>query len=314
MSDEKWVLGLGEVLWDCFPDRELPGGAPANFAFHAAQLGCRAAVLSRVGTDRRGDELLALLQSGSVVTDYIQRDAAHPTGAVEVDTSRPDQPRFTIRPDAAWDFMEWTPQWRSVSENAAAVCFGTLAQRSPVSRDTIRRLLSSVRDHALVVYDVNLRQDYFDRARIEESLRLCHVVKLNEEEEATLTELLDLGPCYPREFAARLQDRYGVQAVCITRGANGCLLIEEDRVADEPGVPVEVADTVGAGDAFTAAWVFSRLHGRPLPWQARFANRVGALIASRPGAMPVVKDELRALLQEFSVEADPNCGRSCPQS
>ncbi|NMC19050.1 MAG: carbohydrate kinase [Thermogutta sp.] len=301
MSDEKWVLGLGEVLWDCFPDRELPGGAPANFAFHAAQLGCRAAVLSRVGDDRRGEDLLALLQNGGVVTDYIQRDAAHATGTVEVDTSRPDQPRFTIRPDAAWDFMEWTPQWREAAENAAAVCFGTLAQRSPTSRETIRRVLSSVKDRALVVYDVNLRQDYFDRSRIEESLRLCHVVKLNEEEEAALTELLELGPCYPREFAARLQDRYGVRAVCITRGANGCLVIEGDQVADEPGVAVEVVDTVGAGDAFTAAWVFARLRGQPLHRQAQFANRVGALVASRPGAMPIVKDELRALMEELSL-------------
>lgn len=301
VSDETWVLGLGEVLWDCFPDRELPGGAPANFAFHAAQLGCQAAVLSRVGTDRRGDELSALLRAGGVVTDFIQQDAVHPTGTVEVDTSQPDQPRFTIRPDAAWDFMEWTPQWQSVSENAAAVCFGTLAQRSPTSRKTIRRFLASVNDRALVVYDINLRQDYFDRPTIEESLRLCHVVKLNEEEEAALTELLELGPCYPREFAARLRDRYDVDAVCITRGANGCLLVEGDQIADEPGVAVEVVDTVGAGDAFTAAWVFARLRGRPLHQQAQFANRVGALIASRAGGMPVVKDELRSLIEEFSV-------------
>ncbi|MGQ9606010.1 MAG: carbohydrate kinase family protein [Thermogutta sp.] len=299
MSDEKWVLGLGELLWDCFPDRELPGGAPANFAFHAAQLGCRAAVLSRVGADRRGNELAALLENGGVVTSYVQRDVAHPTGIVEVDTSRPDQPRFTILPDAAWDFMEWTPQWQTVGRDAAAVCFGTLAQRSPTSRDTIRRLLSSVADHALAVYDVNLRQNFFDRAVIEESLRLCHAVKLNEEESATLTELLELGPCYPREFAARLQDRYGVCAVCITRGANGCLLIEGDQIADEPGIAVKVADAVGAGDAFTAAWVFARLRGRTLAEQARFANRVGALIASRPGGMPVVKNELRDLTNEF---------------
>ncbi len=300
VSEERWVLGLGEVLWDCFPGRELPGGAPANFAFHAAQLGCHAAVLSRVGHDERGEELLALLQAGGVVTDWIQCDEEHATGTVEVDTSRPDQPRFVIRPEAAWDYLEWTPQWQEVAGKAAAVCFGTLAQRSSRSRDTLRQLLSSVPASSLTVYDVNLRQDFYDRATIDASLRRSRAVKLNEGEEATLTQLLELGPCYPREFAARLQFRYGVQAVCITRGGNGCLVIEGNDMADEPGLPVQVVDTVGAGDAFTAAWVFARFHGWPLRKQAQFANRVGALVASRAGAMPHLQNEYRALVNEFA--------------
>jgi fructokinase len=293
------VIGLGELLWDCFAESRLPGGAPANVAFHACQLGCRGVVCSRVGRDPLGDELLKFLAGQGLETTLVQRDAAHPTSTVTVDTSRPDQPRFIIHENVAWDYIAFEAPLEQMLAQAAAVCFGTLAQRSPTSRETIQRAIRTVRPGCLVVYDVNLRQHFYDRDWVETSLRASQVVKLNAEEVVELDKLLDLGAGHvgnvPHggqiEFAKAVQQRFGVHTVCITRGGQGCLLVGPDEVADDPGKPVRVADTVGAGDAFTAGLIAARLHGWSLEAQASFGNAVGALVASRSGAMPVLREE-----------------------
>lgn len=293
------ILGLGELLWDCFPDGERPGGAPANFAYHAAQLGYTGGVLSRVGTDERGRNLLAWLHDKGVRADLVQVDPDHPTGTVTVDISEPRRPRFVIHENVAWDHMENTPQWRSALAEAAAVCFGTLAQRSRVSREAILSLLRDQRARRLIVYDVNLRQDFYTREIIEASLRLARLVKLNTEESHVVRELLGISEPSDAQFCRALMSRYDVEAVCITRGEHGCLLVDGSGWAESPGVEVTVADTVGAGDAFTAAWVAARLWGWNLTAQAEFANRVGALVASLPGAMPPVAANYRDLLREM---------------
>lgn len=297
---EKLILGLGEVLWDCFPEEERPGGAPANFAYHATQLGFRGAVLSRVGQDQRGQRLIDWLQKKGLVTEWVQQDPIHPTGTVDVDVSRPDHPRFTIHENVAWDFMEATEAWRAAVAQAVAVCFGTLAQRSETSRQTIGELLRSQRTQRLIVYDVNLRQNFYSRAIIEASLSLATLVKLNDEEAKILRHLLTIPGEKEEDFCRALIDRFGVEAVCITRGANGCLLVDGKEQVNSPGIKVQVADTVGAGDAFTAAWIAARLNGWNVQQQAEFANRVGALVASLPGAMPSVRDEYHRLLAVFS--------------
>jgi fructokinase len=289
------VVGLGELLWDCFAESRLPGGAPANVAFHACQMGCRGIVGSRVGRDSPGDELIKFLAGQGLETDWVQRDAEHPTSTVTVDTSQPNHPRFIIHENVAWDFLALDEPLRQLLKQASAVCFGTLAQRSPQSRQSIHAALAAVGPQCLIVYDVNLRQHFFDRQRVVESLSKARIVKLNAEEVIDLDKLLGLDSPTPLDFARLLQERFGVDTVCITRGDRGCLLVGPDEFVDDPGTPVRVADAVGAGDAFTAALILGRLGGWPLVAQASFANAAGALVASRPGAMPVLRDEFARL-------------------
>jgi fructokinase len=292
------VVGLGELLWDCFDDSRRPGGAPANVAFQASQLGCQGVVCSRVGRDALGDELVDFLAAQGLATDWVQRDPAHPTGTVTVDARRANQPEYVIHENVAWDHLELDAAWKRLMADAAAICFGTLAQRSSDSRETIHRALASASSDCLIVYDVNLRQQWYDRELINRSLAVANMVKLNDHEVIVLAELLATGSAEHVAFARVIQRRFDVDVVCVTRGANGCVLVSADEVVDSPGVRVEVADAVGAGDAFTAAWIAGRLRGWPLAAQAALANQVGALVASRPGAMPVLRDEFAQLLAE----------------
>ena len=299
-TDRPIVVGLGELLWDIFPDMRRPGGAPANVAFQAEQLGCRGIVCSRVGQDELGDELLEFLSEQGLTTESIQRDAVHPTGTVTVDTRRADHPRYIIHEHVAWDHLVLNDDLKQLMGRAAAVCFGTLAQRSGPSRAAIQGALLAVPRHCLVVCDVNLRQQWYDRESIELSLAKSHFVKLNGDEAEVLADLLEVGTGAHLSFAEAIQRRFGVEVVCITRAADGCLMIGRDEVVDQPGVEVRVADAVGAGDAFTAAWIYGRLHGWPLEAQASFANKVGALVASRPGAMPSLRPELASLIKRYA--------------
>ena len=290
-SEPPIIVGLGELLWDCFADARRPGGAPANVAFQAGQLGCQGIVVSRVGRDALGDELVAFLAGQGLDTAWIQRDAVHPTGTVTVDTSRADHPTYVIHENVAWDHLEATVDLKDLMGRAAAGCFGTLAQRWPDSRQAIHAALDAARPDCLVVYDVNLRQQWYERSWIEKSLSRSRIVKLNDDEATVLAELLETGAGDHVAFARAVQQRYGVDTVCITRAEQGCLLVAGDEVVDSPGVRVDVVDAVGAGDAFTAALIVSRLRAWPLAAQAAFANRVGALVASRPGAMPILREE-----------------------
>ncbi|QDT25181.1 2-dehydro-3-deoxygluconokinase [Gimesia panareensis] len=293
------VIGLGELLWDCFGDDRRPGGAPANVAFQANQLGCRGTVVTRVGQDDLGRELLDFLKQQQLATDYVQVDENYPTGTVTVEFSDANDPQYTIHEQVAWDHLEFNDRLATLMGEAQAVCFGTLAQREAASREAIHQCLAATGEDCLVVYDINLRQKYYDRDWIERSLKAARVVKLNQDEVQVLSELLSVdGSDLPR-FAKQLQTDYGVEAVCITRGSGGCLIYAESQSYDIPGTPVEVADAVGAGDAFTAALISRRLLGWPWDRAALFANRVGGLVASKSGAMPVLRDEFEQLSQEI---------------
>ena len=304
-TDKPIVVGLGELLWDCFADRRLPGGAPANVAFHACQLGCLGMACSRVGRDALGDELVEFLRSQELRTDWVQRDPDHRTGTVTVDTSRPEHPRFTIHEDVAWDYLQFDAALEALASRADAICFGTLAQRSPQSRRTIDRAVRAARPACLVVYDVNLRQHFFDRDWVEQSLATSRVVKLSADEVVQLDRLLGLGQSGHEGFARAIQGRFGVETVCITRGAQGCLLVGPEQAVDGPGVPVRLADAVGAGDAFAAALILGQLRGWPLERQAAFANGVGALVAGRPGAMPPLRDQFARLAAAGMIHEGP---------
>lgn len=308
------VVGLGELLWDCFqmsrdstgggsspmPPRRRPGGAPANVAFQAGQLGAEGIVVSRVGRDELGDELVTFLDHQGLSTRWIQRDHSHPTGTVTVDASQADRPSYVIHEDVAWDHLEFDATLASLVGRAAAVCFGTLAQRAPASREAIVQVLEATAPDCLIVYDVNLRQHWYDRTTAEQSLWAAKVVKLNAEEVSQLDRLLNLNCPDNRRFAGAIQKRFGVELVCVTLGKDGCELYGRNQAVQSPGAPVEVADAVGAGDAFTAALIVAHLRRWPLPRVALFANRVGALVAAHPGAMPPLRDEFARLMEEIS--------------
>jgi fructokinase len=286
------VLGLGELLWDVFPDSRRPGGAPANVAFHAAQLGGLGRIASRVGRDPEGDELVRFLASRGLASDLIQRDDQHPTGRVTVTVSD-GQPSFRIHEAVAWDYLAATDDLLAAAAGAQALCFGSLAQRSPTSRATIQECLRVAQ--GLIVFDVNLRQHWYNAETIAASLAAADVVKLNHDELSILAPLFTPGVRDPVQFAEALRRRFPVRWVVLTRGADGCLVWGEGEIVDVPGTPVDVVDTVGAGDAFTAAFLMGLLRGWPLERTARFANGVGGLVAARPGAMPDIAAEARRL-------------------
>ena len=298
-SAEPIVVGLGELLWDCFGETRRPGGAPANVAFHAQQHGNQGIVCSRVGQDDLGQELIDVLAGKRLSTESIQRDTQHPTGTVTVDTTEADHPDYIIHENVAWDFLQFDDSVRQLMQRAAAVCFGTLAQRMPQSRQTIQQALDCVRPDCLVVYDVNLRQKWYAREWIEASLKRATIVKLNRDEVRVLSQLLFDRELTSRQFAACVQESYGVQLVCVTLAEDGCELFEQAISVRVPGVKVDVIDAVGAGDAFTATLISARLRGWPLDLSARFANEVGALVAGQPGAMPDLADRYAELVDRL---------------
>jgi fructokinase len=217
---------------------------------------------------------------------YLQLDTQHPTGTVRVEVDPAGQPTFEIAESVAWDFFEWTPDWERLASVADSVCFGSLAQRSPQSRATIRAFLKEVRRGTTRVFDVNLRQAFYSADTLAESMKLTDIVKLNREELPIVVKLL--GHTFQdEERAARwLRDTYSLQLVCVTRGARGSLLVSGSEISQHPGCRVVVADTVGSGDAFTAALVYHYLRRGSLATLNEAANRMGAWVASQTGATP----------------------------
>jgi fructokinase len=280
-------VGVGEILWDLLPAGRQLGGAPFNFTFHCHQLGHGAAMVSRVGADDLGREIRASVRRLGLSDEYIQEDADHATGTVTVAVDAGGQPTFAITPDAAYDYLAWDVSLEALFGQARAVCFGTLAQRHPAARATLRRALHAA-GNALVVYDVNLRQHFYSREVIEDSLTASRWVKLNEDELVVLRGLLALAGTTEAATLADLRRRYRLELACLTRGSRGCLVQIAAEEVDLPGVPVKVVDTVGAGDAFTAGLLVCALEGKPLHPAAEFANGLAARVAASPGGTPVI--------------------------
>ncbi len=296
------VVGLGEALWDMLPGGMQLGGAPLNVACHAQQLlqgqGGRAIVASRVGCDPLGDEIVARLQSRGLTADFLQRDERHATSTVRVEI-RDGQPQYEFAADIAWDHLDDSAAWTELASGAAAVCFGTLAQRSAISRRTIWQFLDAA-PQAIRLFDVNLRPPYYDRESVGEGLRCATIVKLNDQELPLLTEMLGLTAGSPVFQLAQLRARHELEAVVYTRGRRGTMFALADKVLSPPAVSYPVAensDTVGAGDACTAAvlagWCLEMAPARI----AELANRVGAYVASQPGATPELP---KSLVAEFA--------------
>jgi fructokinase len=297
-TEQRVVVGLGELLWDLLPEGARLGGAPANFAVMAGRLGNRAVVASRVGTDQLGEEARVVLESLPVEAGLLQMDPEYATGTVTV-TLRDGEPEYTIHEPAALDRLALTPEWLELARSADAVCFGTLAQRAEVSRETILGFLDATQRECVRVFDVNLRAPFWSGEVLREGLGRATIVKLNAGELRHV--LMGTGVCpYPAEAqdddailrgARRLLERYPVEMVCVTLGGKGSLLATRKEHHRHHGLAATVKDTVGAGDAFTAALTHYYLEGAPLAVMNEAGNRWGAWVASQAGGMPPLRAE-----------------------
>ena len=293
MTARHVVAGIGEVLWDVYPDAAHFGGAPANVSSHASSLGAEAWMVSAVGVDELGDRALESLRQRGVACPQVSRDPRHDTGRVFVTLDSAGQASYECAADTAWDHLAWSDQLGWLAGRCDAVCFGTLGQRSPVSRETIRRFVEAAPRGALRVFDVNLRQRFFDQETIETSLRIASALKLNDEELPVVAELCGIRTTTPREMLIELMSRYTLRLAALTRGPLGSLLVAAGQADECPAPPTTTVDTVGAGDAFTAALIVGFLRGQPLDEINRHANAVAAFVCSQPGATPPLPDSLR---------------------
>jgi fructokinase len=285
------AVGLGEILWDVLPLTRMLGGAPANFAYHVNALGGAGVPVSRVGDDDLGREALSLLVCRGLNIDAVSIDPDHPTGTVDARVDADGVATYVFPDDVAWDFLALDPPSLTLAANADAVCFGTLAQRGPVSRRAVHRFLDAARK-GLKVFDVNLRQDFYTPEVIADSLDAADVLKINDAELDVVTRLFSL-PEGEQPALRTLMERHGLGLAVLTRGEKGSLILSPDTVSDLPGESVQVVDTIGAGDAFTAALVLGHLKQWPLDEINRYAAAVAAHVCSQPGAMPEMPGELR---------------------
>jgi len=303
---EPMIVGIGEVLFDCFPDKSLLGGAPVNFLIHAAQLlksiGKEGAVVSRVGDDSLGAKVRLTLDSKGINTTYMQRDEERPTGTVQVTFDSDNQPRYEIVNDVAWDHLHWSPDLERFASQCCVVCFGTLAQRTETARHTIANFLKAA-DKAVRVCDLNFRPPFVDPAVVEQSLRIAQVVKLSEDELSECSQLLRLTESEGVDtdsLARSLMNSYNVELLAVTRGKRGTVMFTPDQRAE--GAEVDYprqpdADNVGAGDACTAGLVAGLVAGMPLQQIVDLANHCGAYVVTQSGATPELPKEILGMVR-----------------
>ena len=280
---KKVIVGIGEILWDMLPSGKALGGAPANFAYHAMRLGEEGWAVSAVGDDALGREILDIVASKKLNSLIALSDK--PTGTVEVELDARGVPTYNIMEDVAWDNIPFTPEMEGLAKRADAVCYGSLVQRMK-SRESVLRFVRAMRPEALKVFDINLRKHYYDREILEESLKLADILKINDEEIRIVAGMLGLGDDDAAACRSLIAD-YGLKLVILTRGAEGSEVVTADEVIPQAVGHVDVVDTVGAGDAFTAAFVVAYLRGNPLADAQRLATETASYVCSRKGAMPI---------------------------
>ena len=280
------VLASGELLWDVLPTGKLLGGAPANYCYRLRQLGVPARMISRVGTDALGDELLEQLAAKDFDLSLIQRDPSLPTGTVDVTLTPDGNPHFVIKTGVAYDNIEATPELLNAAKRARFICFGTLSQRSSKTREALYEMLSAATS-ATKFLDINLRRDCYNKETITSSLHHCDILKLNNSEVTVVSELLELGALAPSELASVMIKEFNISIVLVTLGEKGVYAVSKSGESiSVSGISVAVDDTIGAGDAFSAGFTFKYLQGAPLEECCRFGNITGAMSAARAGGMP----------------------------
>jgi len=292
------IIGIGEVLWDLLPSGPQLGGAPANFAYHAHALGARAEIITRVGNDAQGHEIVQRIEDMGLIASNVQVDDVVPTGTVAVRISDKGVPDYVIREHVAWDRIAASTDALASVRQADAICFGSLAQRSAVSCRSIQELVSAASLDCWRVFDINLRQSFYSREIIEQSLRLANLLKLNDEEIPVLAKMFGLGG-NPKTQVAALAGAFELRAVVLTCGKGGSLIYQSGRWSECAAAPVEVVDTVGAGDSFTAALVMGLLHEQDLDVVHTFASTVAGFVCSAAGATPSLPDNIRNYFKQL---------------
>ena len=290
MDHKPVVAGIGELLWDVLPTGKQIGGAPSNFAFHAMQAGCESILISAVGNDKPGDELLTELGNLKLNCEYVQRNE-FPTGTVTVNLNEKGHPQYVIHENVAWDNILMNSKIESKLKNLDAVCFGSLGQRSPVSAATIQMLLAGLKPDCLKVFDINLRQHFYSHEIIVKSLQFADALKINDEELIVLSDLFDFKGDVKNQLS-QIISHFNLEYVVYTMGEKGSIIMSKRDYSFIESPKVIVADTVGAGDSFTAILVSGMLKGVPLTEVHEMATKAAAFVCTQKGATPVIPFKL----------------------
>ena len=277
------IVGLGEILWDCLPEGKKLGGAPANFAFHAGLLGAETIAISAIGNDALGDEILQELDTNGL--KYLMPRVEQETGTVQVTLDSEGIPTYEIKTGVAWDNIPFTAEIKQLAEKCDCVCYGSLAQRSEVSRNTIKEFLKHTPESCLKIFDINLRQQFYTKELIHDNLLACNVLKINDEELEIVAEMFGLLGHSIEEKCKSLLEQYRLEMLILTCGVNGSYVFAQDQTSFFETPKVEVADTVGAGDSFTGAFAASLLAGQTIQEAHQLAVKVSAFICTQKGAM-----------------------------
>lgn len=287
-----YVVGMGEALWDVLPEGKKIGGAPANFAYHVSQFGLPSCVVSAVGEDALGKEIVDNFTSKGL--NQFIAEVPYPTGTVQVEIDQAGVPQYEIKENVAWDNIPYTAHLESLAEKTRAVCFGSLAQRNVVSRNTINRFLDAMpqNDDTLVVFDVNLRQGFYNKEILCNSMKRCNILKINDEELVTVSRMFGYPGIDLQDKCWILLGKYNLKMLILTCGINGSYVFTPGNVSFQPTPKVEVADTVGAGDSFTAAFISSILKGKSVAEAHSLAVQTSAFVCTRKGAMLILPEEL----------------------
>ena len=287
------VVGMGEALWDVLPEGKKIGGAPANFAYHVSQFGLPSRVVSAVGEDKLGSEILDNFREKKL--NCMIEQVPYPTGTVQVELDAEGVPCYDIKEGVAWDNIPYTNALEGLARCTRAVCFGSLAQRSVVSRETINRFLDAmpVTDETLKIFDVNLRQGFYTKEILCNSFQKCNILKINDEELVTVSRMFGYPGIDLQDKCWILLAKYNLKMLILTCGVNGSYVFTPGKVSFVETPKVEVADTVGAGDSFTATFVAALLKGMSITEAHRLAVDVSAFVCTQNGAMPVIPDYLK---------------------
>ena len=292
MMENRIIVGLGEALWDCLPEGRKIGGAPANFAYHASQFGYEAHAVSAVGNDALGDETIEALKANGLKLCMPRVD--FPTGQVLVSLDEDGVASYDIKEGSAWDNIPFTPEMEQLAGRCSAVCFGSLAQRNEVSRNAIYRFLNATPKGCMRIFDINLRQNFYSKEVIQESLRRCNVMKINDEELVIIGRMFGYPGLAIENTCWLILGKYNLDMLVLTCGVNGSYVFSKGAMSFLETPKVEVADTVGAGDSFTGAFVASILSGKTIPEAHRIGVNVSAYVCTQNGAMPAIPEELKA--------------------
>ncbi len=288
---EKYVVGLGEALWDVLPEGKKLGGAPSNFAYHAAQMGVKAIAVSALGDDKLGEETVAQLKEKQL--NYLMLRVPYPTGTVLVELDNEGIPTYDIKENVAWDNIPFNDDIRTVAQQTLAVCWGSLAQRNVVSRETIYKFLDATPTPCLKIFDINLRQNFYTKEIIRESMKRCNVLKINDEELVLIGRMFGYAGLDMENKCWLILGKYNLDMLVLTCGVNGSYVFTPGSMSYQETPRVEVADTVGAGDSFTAAFCAAILQGKSIAEAHKLAVDVSAYVCTQNGAMPEIPASLK---------------------